>query len=314
MEYFRKIITRDDVTNGNVGAYLSNFGFVDQDGKTLSGKNLYQTPMTTQIYWKNDDNKFSCVRSIDPTTDNAMGYTYRYYSSGGWQYQGPMANSDADHWQSSLLGPTSIYQPGTENKNYSQLSLIKLTNGGFIWNTRFLYRETSPVSLVLMNSNYYNSSWTDTGRLLNYINPNQNMTVIGIAPSQSSIAIQPTYTYISYFKLDGEDSWNYKYLRMLWDFGDKIINNTQADHHVGNFTRTTPGYENLIYDINNAQYTNLNKNVCVLIKMPYESGYLENIYIMSTAPSNFKSGGVFSFAGRTFINLYSNIVVELPND
>lgn len=315
MEYFRKIVSYNDVTNGNVGTYLNNFGFVDQNGNNLSGKNLYveEGSPEIQIYWKNDDKKLSCIRPLGLSSEYKRN-TYRYYSSDGWQYQDSGFDSFTDQCQSSLLGPASLYNPNTIDKNYSQLSLIKLINGGFIWNTRFLYREVSPESLVLTNSNYYNQSWIDGGRLFNYINPSQNSTVIGIPPSQNSKDIQSNYTYMAYWKESAQDAWNYSYLRMLWDFGDKIINNTPKSGQIGNFTKTNPGYENMIYNISQASYTNLNKNVCVLIKTPYDKGYLDNIYIMSTAPSNFKSGGVFSFAGRTFINLYSNIVVELPNE
>ena len=58
----------------------------------------------------------------------------------------------------------------------------------------------------------------------------------------------------------------------------------------------------------------INPNVCTLIKMPYNNGFMDNLYLMSTAPSQIKYYSFFSFGGRNFLNLVDNIVVELPNN
>ena len=69
---------------------------------------------------------------------------------------------------------------------------------------------------------------------------------------------------------------------------------------------------------NNAQpptylntYTNINQNVCSLIKMPYNTGYIDGIYLLATSPQPLKECTFFSFNGRNFLNLLANLVIEL---
>ena len=65
------------------------------------------------------------------------------------------------------------------------------------------------------------------------------------------------------------------------------------------------------------QCIDFNPNICVLSKLPYDNGFIDNMYLMTTCP-NTKEQGVtlhgdfFSFNGRNFINLFGNLVLELP--
>lgn len=56
----------------------------------------------------------------------------------------------------------------------------------------------------------------------------------------------------------------------------------------------------------------INQNVCTLMHVPYDNTYLDNIYLLVTAPQEDMDSKFFSFGGRNFLNLGTNIVVELP--
>ena len=76
------------------------------------------------------------------------------------------------------------------------------------------------------------------------------------------------------------------------------------------------------------EYTDVKENICTLIKYPYETGALSNLYIISTSPQRRKcsfvdedgndgnglDGKFFSFNGRNFYGLYNNLAVELPSN
>ena len=68
-------------------------------------------------------------------------------------------------------------------------------------------------------------------------------------------------------------------------------------------------------DISNESsiYTNVNPNVCALIKMPFDTGYIDNLYLLATAPKALTDATFFSFNGRNFLNVFDNYVVELPS-
>ncbi|HAH17806.1 MAG TPA: hypothetical protein DCL29_02170 [Eubacterium sp.] len=76
-------------------------------------------------------------------------------------------------------------------------------------------------------------------------------------------------------------------------------------------------------------YTDYKENVCTLIKVPFESGFLSNLFIVSTSPKPHftdmleypaiettiigTNGQFFSFNGRNFYGIASNLAVELPS-
>ena len=58
-----------------------------------------------------------------------------------------------------------------------------------------------------------------------------------------------------------------------------------------------------------------NTNVCTLAKIPYNSTYINGIYLCTTSPfADGVSGKIFSFGGRTFMGIYNNLVLELPSN
>lgn len=75
-------------------------------------------------------------------------------------------------------------------------------------------------------------------------------------------------------------------------------------------------------DSNGTSYTDVKNNVCTLIKYPYQEGFLNNLFIISTAPERTRwdvwkdtqglTGKFFSFGGRNFFCPVYNLAVELP--
>lgn len=79
---------------------------------------------------------------------------------------------------------------------------------------------------------------------------------------------------------------------------------------------------NAMVDSNGTSYTDVKNNVCTLIKYPYQEGFLNNLFIISTAPERTRwdvwkdtqglTGKFFSFGGRNFFCPVYNLAVELP--
>ena len=61
-------------------------------------------------------------------------------------------------------------------------------------------------------------------------------------------------------------------------------------------------------------YVDVNSNVCVLTKIPYNNGFCDNMFAMTTAPQEIFPARFFSFGGRNFMNVWDNLVLELPNN
>ena len=64
---------------------------------------------------------------------------------------------------------------------------------------------------------------------------------------------------------------------------------------------------------NELTYTDINNNVCSLVKMPYDTGYIDGLYLMTTSPQQLEDCTFFSFDGRNFLNVFENYVLELPS-
>lgn len=137
-------------------------------------------------------------------------------------------------------------------------------------------------------SNYNNDSFNSTPRLdlSQYNTDSGNPSYLAaIAPTNNSIINNYIYIYRSYQNV------------RTFDFQKREV--------------FTP---NIIDTAAKMTYTDINQNVCTLIKMPYNNYFLDNIYLISTAPATLKNSTFFSFGGRNFFNIEDNIVLELPNN
>ena len=99
-------------------------------------------------------------------------------------------------------------------------------------------------------------------------------------------------------------------------YQDWYANSNLLDGNDGSFIG------NAMVDSNGTSYTDVKNNVCTLIKYPYQDGFLNNLFIISTAPERTRwdvwkntqglTGKFFSFGGRNFFCPVYNLAVELP--
>lgn len=118
-------------------------------------------------------------------------------------------------------------------------------------------------------------------------------TIIGLPPTSNNN--NTSYTYIILSKVVNGGSGNVFQL------------------NTGNgINQTLNLHESLSYgDFGHVDFKN---NICSLIKYPYEGGFIDNLYIMTTSPARFGDDvACFSIDGHNFMKVLENIVVELPS-
>lgn len=117
-------------------------------------------------------------------------------------------------------------------------------------------------------------------------------TLIGLPPSQNS----------------NTGGFIYLILNQQWD-GTRglLLSGHRNDYSLPCYESITGAYTN---------HTNINNNVCTLVRHPYAGGFLDNLYIMTTCPSTGFTDdiGFFSINGRNFMKPLRNLVVELPTN
>ena len=134
-------------------------------------------------------------------------------------------------------------------------------------------------------------------------------TFIGLPPSSGN----PNYwTYLVYNRnatLNDEGTGeNLAYTHSLIDYGNgRVMDMPFRSEYIRTSSTTPPhSYEDFVY-------TNINANICALIKMPFDTGYIDNLYLLATSPKELTDATFFSFSGRNFLNIFDNYVVELPS-
>lgn len=60
------------------------------------------------------------------------------------------------------------------------------------------------------------------------------------------------------------------------------------------------------------QSVDVNQNVCTLVRVPYDTKFITDLYLVTTSPQESIDGKFFGFSGRQFFGVARNLVVELP--
>lgn len=170
------------------------------------------------------------------------------------------------------------------------------------------------------NPSYYSTDPRDKGFLLTTPTPSLNVKIYSNSNRQGSGA-PGVLTLIGLPPCKGNNNWTYllytrnaflspsgelaNYTKALIDFGDGRVYDMPFKSNFIRSTSTT--------SYNELTYTNINNNVCSLIKMPYDTGYIDGLYLMTTAPQQLEDCTFFSFDGRNFLNVFENYVLELPS-
>lgn len=291
MELFRHFYTTSEwQTSSFFQQKLNDFGFSDLDGSLINAE------------W--DDASFA--------------FKYKADASG----QMNLIASTSSTWRgvnfNIKLSDNNIYRfydDGSSSGRYgapTTIVFIPLINNGFYLNVRTVGGTANFNVEDRTNDNRDKTFNIDTPT------PNLNVRVYGTTEITDAgagvinlIGLPPcsgnpfNWTYIlytrnAYFHDNTESS---SYTHSLIDYGQGRVldlpfrsNYVRMDQHTSH---------------NASTYTNINANTCSLIKTPYDNGYIDNLYLLATAPQELSDATFFSFNGRNFLNVFDNYVVEL---
>lgn len=291
MNIFRRYY-RDDTykrTNGLFIMDLANMGFCLPNGDPVT-PDMGSTSQNIQLKWGLDTNY---------ENDNHAYITYYHDVTFGYGLNINLSNRN-------YKTPIGSGQPGS-------LCFIPLNNNGF------LLTATNDSSIVSSSTTFPLLTSKDTWTKQDY---NMNIcNFIGIKnnfyPNQSYVYAvgmgQPYATSLVANK------------HVDRDFGISFGYNKTVDKGFKRFTTDTnteiySEQFDMGYYMNNVvagtQNLNVNKNVCSLIRFPFENKYINDLYLCTTCPvvDDDPEGHVFSFGGRNFFGLFGNVMVELPSN
>ena len=313
MEIFRHYYSKEEwATSVFFKKHINDFGFCNMTGDPVS------------MNWNTTTGDLAMRYKLDPKKQ-----TYLYN-----QCIPDSSHSGPPTWRSSGLNVICRLSNGTyyksgRNETYnsytgqipSTVVFLPLKNNGFLLNIRSLTNDTDaqcnpstsnprdardtnfliPTPTPdLVTKIYYAGSNTPTTNYSAGV-----LTFIGLPPCKGN----NNWTYLLFTKnqhLDYNAGENTTYTNELIDFGDGKVYNMPFK---SNFIRRYSGPTSY----NELTYTDINNNVCSLVKMPYDTGYIDGLYLMTTSPQQLEDCTFFSFDGRNFLNVFENYVLELPS-
>ena len=259
----------------NILWFLKKNGFVQRDGSDITD---FQN-----IRWQYDmDNKIFFQPSFNSNWSRNFNLC--------WQYN--------FHSFKNLMDENILYSDINDQTEF----FIPLKNKGFIINNnRYLnlaygFTPTPPLNtLGSMPSTYDSSSYACMSTVICIFNNVINK-----------------YTYLYGNKMGSYTPWNYARLSLY--MADQVVSEQKlplVEQTPGNGTWGSFG-----------NYTDVKQNICTLIKYPYNNGFMSNLFLITTAPRYGQSSTganacgldnkFFSFNGRNFYGVYTNLAVELP--
>lgn len=311
MRFTRKRISYSEIQKpGVISDLLTAWGFVNLDGSSLTeNPNFLEDHDPYTARWKNDTNnqcyfKFNSIAatsSQDRTTN--MVFTY---------------SDNSNHIIADHLQKPRVYS-GTP---YYTLFFIPLKNNGFFFQWSQLINISSLTYDHLYPDEDTQYSPTPPLRQLSdqtYTGKTQYSSTFGWGNVQEIIGffnnVTGQYNYIhlgksAYFNSTlGSDVYC-----SYWNIGTNYGENTiKFDFQNGSVKNDS--FRDLTGD-----YTDVKSNVCTLARYPFENSFLDNLFIISTAPqagstdANGLDTKFFSFGGRNFLGIHSNLAVELPTN
>lgn len=267
---------------------LNSFGFCLRDGTDFKGDESFFDGNNCQMRWKQDsNNKTYC--QFRNTTHSPEGKSSLSYSSIIFSNN-----------SSKTFGGNTMYSTG-----FVHCVFLPLKNNGFL---TFFGSNVDNVGNPLgypLKLGYYSPTPRLYGTHYYFSNGNS------LSMAASTIGIPPSYSNTNWIYIYSNPPTNYNlgssYLPKI-DYGNGIVTTlpylsdwNYDENHIEN----APTYNNT--------YTNINQNVCSLIKMPYDNQYINGVYLLATSPQSLKECTFFSFNGRNFLNLIGNYVFELQS-
>lgn len=311
MNIFRhSYYTQHDLLD-NLWKDLSNIGFNWID----------DTPIDDYIFYYDTDNTYNHrLFKWGKDTKLADKHEYRY----GVRFSGEnthtyfkanLGSTDKDtsaevmafpsdgNWYEGMVRGTIMVRPRSSSyisNSLRHLMFIPLINDGFLlysYNSANAgsYFDTVINTLPLItwkNIAFMNSSERDSSEYPPY-NDSCLTQLFCIKTNLDS------YLPFTYFYYGANNSYDFTETSIDIDWGHGLTQN----------------YTSIPGATGQSSYLNQNKNVCTLMRIPYDNKYMDNIYLCKTNPIGIMpEGKFFSFGGRNFFGCYQNVVVELPSD
>ncbi len=341
MNFYRHWYGNNELREYILGDF-SRLGFYDENGDPVEGNLCRNYPypksdegyeLPEKLYWHNDNLHRSYIRGVrkrDTTGSSQTSYWYSY--SYRITLSDPNLNSNENIGYNgdynSLFTGSINYNAYNVSINFpvvSGICFIPLKNGGFLLNiqnasltnpgdTRIIVKPTIPIRV--MPRTYGDQKGRTLGTSDDGWGITRFISFIGLPPTNKSVLNDYAYISSNYI-------WNENYppgAQFLSgnNTGDNDLTPI-IDLQNGNASSTIFKMHNssMRDPSTNKQYMNFSPNVCVLSKVPYDNGFIDNLYYMVTCPTSGISddnyrGIFFSFEGRNFINIYGNMVLELP--
>lgn len=287
MQFFRRWYTIDDldISNSNnlIVKDFATWGFVELDGSTLTDTYNPQ-PMQS--------NSLEMRWMYDTDQAPFLGWsTASASSASGNQFL--IHRRSRDYLN---IGNSADWQmsPGHAASTYSKMIFIPLRNRGFLLVCD--YQSSNPEDSSVAQPPTFYPFWSYTHNV-------------------STAAISGFGHVVFYNNVIN------RFNSFMTSTIVRISDGMTFDRGVGNYSSplislpTTTKGEN--------RYWDYRENVCTLIKYPFDNGFLSNLFLLTTSPSQPVQGvsyfihpGVwgkfFSFGGRNFYCPLGNLVVELP--
>lgn len=310
MEFWRHTWSINDwETYPTILTNFKNFGFVRaSDGSEIDDYNDFiETPspyntsypvLATKIKWKYD------IEASDSSNYLLISKKYAEDGQNRWDNKGKfIAFNSTGSWY-SFMNSRNDGSDTAYNGQPCKTFFIPLKDNGFFFNTRANseagHWSAKPESYD--PDGYHNFGQTPTlvTTFTSYMPSSQpaDSSQVGnlICLPTSKINDTNSFIYIFFNKVTSSAGNSYA-----------VINNGRRTNYTLNFHETP----NQAY----STHTDINQNVCTLVKYPWEGGMLDNLYIMTTAPSGLGDEvAFFSINNRNFMKVFENIVVELPSN
>ena len=306
MEIFRHYYTAAELNTVNFfNQHMNNFGFCNLDGSKIDFNWTYNSSINMR--YKLDAKKQSYLNF-----STASNYYYgqhwnraltdlQFHASNETTY-GVIKSSSGGYGMAPCTVPATIV-------------FLPLKNNGFLLNVRSINisegRNTSSdltesndsrdftfccsTPTPSLNTKIYGTNATSANT------PSTVMNFIGVPPCK----FNQNWTYILYVDSAYSTNYNRRYQYII-DFGNgKVFDLPFKSNFIRDYHLSTPAYTE-------PTYSNINENICSMIKLPYDSGYIDGVYLLTTAPQQLQDATFFSFDGRNFLNAFDNYVFELP--
>lgn len=276
MQLFRHCYSQSEWSNGSYPFYMdiANFGFCKRDGSELTEADCSGGTPYIDLRWKLDTANKNYIKFA--LLGEESGYGFHQLSRSSFYY----SNNSSSGFQGSgvyISYPAHIIYLPLKNNGF--LTFFGMNSRSDGWYPGSLYSFSPTPKIYATSYRAYNDIMA--------------VNIIGIPPFRD----KKTWTYL-YFNPPTTEKSN-----VYIDYGNGVMTNIPYLSGWSTTGAQEPIYQNT--------YTNINQNVCSLIKMPYNTTYLDGIYLLATSPYPLKECTFFSFNGRNFLNILANLVIEL---